>query len=53
MEICKQKSEIKIRHLPAVDRFKRYGRKSGRGKFFFLGQSIGIENNTFQLKFLF
>jgi len=26
MEICKQQSEIKMRHLPAVDRFKRYGR---------------------------
>jgi len=23
MEICKQQSEIKMRHLPAVDRFKR------------------------------
>jgi len=37
----------------AVDRFKRYGRKSGRGNLF-LDQSIGNdENNTFQLKFLF
>jgi len=26
VEICKQQSEIKMRHLPAVDRFKRYGR---------------------------
>jgi len=26
MEICKQQSEIKMRHQPAVDRFKRYGR---------------------------
>jgi len=26
MDICKQQSEIKMRHLPAVDRFKRYGR---------------------------
>jgi len=26
MEICKQQSEIKKRQLPAVDRFKRYGR---------------------------
>jgi len=25
-EICKQQSEIKMRHLPAVDRSKRYGR---------------------------
>jgi len=25
MEICKQHSEIKMRHLPTVDRFKRYG----------------------------
>jgi len=25
-EICKQQSEIKMRHLPAVYRFKRYGR---------------------------
>jgi len=42
-----------MRHLPAVDRLKRSGRKSGRGKFF-LGQSIGIdENYTFQLQFLF
>jgi len=50
MEICKQQSEIEMRHLPAVDRLKRYGRKSGRGKF--LDQSVGIdEANTFQLKF--
>jgi len=35
MEICKQQSEIKIRHLPAVDSFNRYGRYSGRDKFFF------------------
>jgi len=34
---------IETRHLPAVDRFKRYGR---------LDQSIGNdETNTFQLKF--
>jgi len=47
MEICKQQSEIEMRHLPAVDRFKRYG----RGKFF-LDHSIGIdETNTFQLQF--
>jgi len=26
MEICKQQSEIKMRHIPAVDRLKRYGR---------------------------
>jgi len=26
MEICKQQSEIKMRHLPEVYRFKRYGR---------------------------
>jgi len=26
MEICKQKIEVKMRHLPAVDRFKLYGR---------------------------
>jgi len=26
MEICKQQSETKMRHLPAVDRFKCYGR---------------------------
>jgi len=26
MEICKQQSAIKMRHLQAVDRFKRYGR---------------------------
>jgi len=26
MEICKPQSEIKMRHLPAVDRFNRYGR---------------------------
>jgi len=26
MEICKQQSEIKMRHLPAVDRFKRFER---------------------------
>jgi len=44
MEICKQQSEIEMR-LPAVDRFKRYG----RGKIF-LDQSIGIDE-TFQLKF--
>jgi len=30
MEICKQQSEIKMRHRPAVDRFKRYGRYSGK-----------------------
>jgi len=48
MEICKQQSETKMRHLPAVDRFKRYGRYCGRD------QSIGIdETNTFQFKFLF
>jgi len=42
MEICKQQGEIKMRHLPAVDRFKRL----------FLDQSIGIDDtNTFQLKF--
>jgi len=52
MEICKQQSEIKMRHLPAVDRFIRYGRWSGRGKFF-LEQSIGIDDtNTFKLKFV-
>jgi len=50
MEICKQQNEIEMRHLPAVDRFKRYGRKSGRDKF--LDQSKGIdETNTFELKF--
>jgi len=26
MEIFKQQSEIEMRHLPAVDRFMRYGR---------------------------
>jgi len=26
MEICKQQSEVEMRHLPAVDRFKHYGR---------------------------
>jgi len=26
MEICKQQGEIKMRHLLAVDRLKRYGR---------------------------
>jgi len=37
----------------AVDRFRRYGRYSARG-FFFWGQSIGIgETNTFQLKLFF
>jgi len=25
MEILKKQSEIKMRYLPAVDRFKRYG----------------------------
>jgi len=51
MEICKQQSEIKMRHLPTIDRFKRYGSESGRGQFF-LDQSIGIdETNTFQLTF--
>jgi len=41
MEICQQQCEIKMRHLPAADRLKRYGRWSG-----------GIdEPNTFQLKF--
>jgi len=45
---CKQQSEIKMRHIPAVDIFKRYGRGN-----FFLDQSIGIdETNTFKLKFL-
>jgi len=49
MEICKQQSEIKMRHLPAVDRFKRY--EVGVASWFF-DQSIGIdETNTFQLKF--
>jgi len=32
MEICHRQSEIEMRHLPAVDRFKRYG---GRGQLFF------------------
>jgi len=42
METCKQQSENKMRHLPAVDRFKQI----------FLDQSIGIdETNIFQLKF--
>jgi len=51
MEICKQQSDIKMSHLPAVDRFKRYGRWSVRGNIFF-DQLIGInETNTFQLKF--
>jgi len=46
MEICKQQSEIEMRHLPAVDGFKRYERYCGRGK------SIAIDNtNTFLLKF--
>jgi len=31
MEIFKQQSKTEMRHLPAVDRFKRYGRKSGSG----------------------
>jgi len=43
MEICKQQSEIEMRNLPdisiygyvTVDRFMRYGRLSGRCKFFF------------------
>jgi len=36
----------------AVDRFKRYGSQSGRGKRF-LDQSIGIdETNTLQLNFV-
>jgi len=39
MDICKQQSHIEMRHLPAINKFKRYGR-SGRGKFFF-DQSIG------------
>jgi len=30
MEIFKQYSKTEMRHQPAVDRFKRYGRKSGR-----------------------
>jgi len=48
MEICKQQSEIKIRQLPAEDRFKRYLSVAN----FFLDQSVGIdETNTFQLKF--
>jgi len=51
MEIFKQQSEVEMPHLPAVDRFKRYGRYSGRGKFIF-DQSIGVdETYTFQLKF--
>jgi len=51
MEICKQQSEIKMRHLPEVYRFKRLGARVGVANFF-LDQSIGIdETNTFQLKF--
>jgi len=52
METCKQQSEIIMRHLPAVDRFKRcatYGgnRLSVMGVRVGVGQSIGIdENNT-------
>jgi len=34
MEIFNQQREIEMRHLPAVDRFKRYGRWSGRHKCF-------------------
>jgi len=50
MEICKQQSEIEMRHLPAVDRLKRYGLII----IIIMDQSIGIdETNTFQLKFLF
>jgi len=43
MEICKQQSEIKIRHLQAVDRFKRYGRYFLAN---FLDQSIGIDEKN-------
>jgi len=40
MEICKQKSEVEMRHLPAISNWQ-----------IFFGQSIGIdETNTFQLK---
>jgi len=42
MEICKQQNEIKISHLPAVDRFKGCGRRVGMANFF-LGQAIGID----------
>jgi len=51
-----------MRHLSAEDRFKRYGRKTGLGKFFLefagcfweLKWAIGIdENNTFLSQFLF
>jgi len=35
MEICKQQSEIEMRHLPMVDRFKCYGVRVGVAKFFF------------------
>jgi len=55
MEICKQQSELEMRHLPAsqymvmwaVERFKRYGLRVGVANFFW-DQSIGIDGtNTF------
>jgi len=54
MKICEQQSEIEMRHLPAVNRFKRYGCYGVRVgvENFFFDQSIGIDDtNTFQLKF--
>jgi len=51
MDIRKQQSEFKMRHLPAVERIKLMDIRVGVANFF-LDQSIGIdETNTFQLKF--
>jgi len=58
MEICKQQSELEMRHFPVIS---IYGYVGGRQIYalwalkwacpFFLGQSIGSdETNTFQLK---
>jgi len=47
MKICKQQSEIEMRHLPAITIYGYVG-----GRLINLGQSIGIdETNTFQFKF--
>jgi len=48
MEICKQQNEITMRHLPAVDRFKRALEWAWK---IFFDLSIGIdETNTYQVK---
>jgi len=49
MEICKQQSDIEMRHLPAISIYGCVGGKVSVATFF-LGQSIGIDDNyTFKI----